>query len=347
MRTYPSARGTPLLGLLVLWTVATVPALADDLPVTPEEASEAAAPQVPPPHSTQPPPQPATQQGPLAAGDYRRTLLVGGRARSYLVHVPPSYDPERPAPVVLAFHGAMMTGRMMVQFTGLNAKADEAGFIAVYPNGTGVEVALFWNASAEAKPGGAPDDVAFTAAVLDDLATVAAVDPKRVYAAGMSNGGMMCHRLAAELSDRIAAVAPVTGTLAIPRVRPGRPVPVIHFHGTADAIVPFAGPRGRTPRTMRFLSVPATVDAWVEANGCPPEPVVTPYPDADPADGTTVTRKAYGPGRDAAEVVLIEVRGGGHTWPGRKPPFEFLGHSTMDVSANDLLWAFFERHPMR
>ena len=291
---------------------------------------------------------------PLTPGDHRRELTAGGRARSYLVHVPPKYDATRPTPVVLAFHGAMMNARMMVSFSALSDKADEAGFVVVYPNGTGLgEAALFWNAGAEPKADGRPpDDVAFVAALLDDLATVVNVDAKRVYAAGMSNGGMMCHRLAAELSDRIAAVAPVTGTLALPakRVRPKRAVPVIHFHGTADTMVPFEGPRGGPRRgtavTLEFLSVAKTIDAWVEANGCPAEPAVNDLPDkAD--DGTTVTRTVYGPGRDGAEVVLVTVTGGGHTWPGQPPPVKFLGKSTADVSANDLLWEFFERHPMK
>ena len=292
-------------------------------------------------------PAATTRPAPLTPGNHRRELTADGRPRSYLVHVPPNYDPAKPTPVVLAFHGAMMNGTTMVPFSGLNGKADEAGFVAVFPNGTGMgEAALFWNASAEPRPGGPPDDVAFTARLLDDLATLVNVDPKRVFATGMSNGGMMCHRLAAELSDRIAAVAPVGGTLALPEVRPNRPVPVIHFHGAADTIVPLAGPKGRTPRTMRFLSVEATVKAWVEANGCPDKPEVTEYPDAAD-DGTTVTRTTYGPGKNGAEVVLVEVRGGGHTWPGRRPPARFLGRSTADVSANDLMWEFFRKHPMK
>ena len=291
--------------------------------------------------------RPASRPVPLAPGDARRELTVDGRKRSYLVHVPPAYDPAKPSPVVLAFHGALMNAPMMAQFSGLSRKADEAGFVVVYPNGTGVgETALFFNATAEPKPGGPPDDVAFTAALLDDLATVLAVDPKRVYATGMSNGGMMSHRLAAELGDRIAAVAPVAGTLALPAVRPARAVPVLHFHGTADTIVPFNGPRGRTPATMRFLSVGDTIGAWVRANGCPPQPVTTALPDAAD-DGTTVKQTVYGPGRDGAEVVLIEIEGGGHTWPGRQPVVGWIGKSTSDIAANDLLWAFFERHPMR
>lgn len=289
---------------------------------------------------------PASQPGPLGPGSHRRALTVDGRPRSYLVHVPPGHDAAQKTPVVLVFHGAFMTAATMVPFCGLNKKADDAGFVVVYPNGTGVgEAALFWNASAKPAADGPPDDVAFTARLLDDLATVVNVDPKRVYAAGMSNGGMMCHRLAAELSGRIAAIAPVTGTLALARVRPARPVPVIQFHGTADRIVPFDGPTGRTPPTMRFTSVERTMRAWAEANGCPEEPRVSPYPDATD-DGTTVTRQTYGPGRGGGEVVLIEVTGGGHTWPGQAPPAEFLGKSTSDVSANDIMWEFFERHPM-
>ena len=320
-------------------------------------AAEPASPPPPPPEEkVESPAAPAaTQPGPLTPGDHRRTLTVDGRRRSYLVHVPPGYDGSAPTPVVLAFHGAMMNARMMVTFCGLNAKADEAGFVVVYPNGTGLgESVLFWNA--DAKPGprdaggarrGRPDDVAFTAALLDALATVVNVDAARVYAAGMSNGGMMCHRLAAELADRIAAVAPVTGTLALPRVSPSRPVPVIQIHGTADRIVPFHGFRARTPLAFPFMSVPRTVDAWVKFNGCAAEPVVTELPDAAPDDGMIVTQSVYGPGRDGAEVVLIAVTNGGHTWPGQPPPVQFIGKSTEDVSANDLIWAFFQRHPMK
>ena len=97
---------------------------------------------------------------------------------------------------------------------------------------------------------------------------------------------------------------------------------------------------------MQFRSVPDTVRAWVEADGCPDKPTVEALPDAAD-DGTTVTRTTYGPGKGGAEVVLVEVKGGGHTWPGRPPPSPFLGRSTSDVSANDLIWAFFERHPMK
>ena len=286
---------------------------------------------------------------PLGPGDHTRSLKVDELTRSYMVHVPPDYDPQEPVPVVLALHGAMMNGPMMAAFSGLSEKADEAGFLAVYPNGTGVaNLLLTWNSGgltgklAENQP----DDVAFVAALLDDLATVVKVDPKRVYAAGMSNGGMMCYRLAAELSDRIAAIAPVGGTMAIGTCKPKRPVPVIHFHGTDDQLVPFKGLGGEGPRFLSFKSVEETIDLWIRKNGCPEEPEVNELPDSAD-DGTSVTRKSYGPGKQGAEVVLLEINGGGHTWPGREAAFGFLGKSTQDISANDLIWEFFLRHPMK
>jgi polyhydroxybutyrate depolymerase len=172
------------------------------------------------------------------------------------------------------------------------------------------------------------------------------VDPKRVYATGMSNGGMMCYRLAAELSDRIAAIAPVAGTMAIDNYNPQRPVPVMHFHGKADNMVPFAGPSGRTPKFLGFKSVDDTITVVAKANGCPEEPRTEELPDKA-GDGTTVTKKTYGPGKDGAEVVLFVIEGGGHTWPGQQPPVGFIGKSTKNISANDMIWEFFEKHPMK
>ena len=212
------------------------------------------------------------QSDPLGPGDHTRTLMMGEQKRTYLVHVPKDYDPKKPTPVVLALHGAAMNGPMMVWFCGLNKKSDEAGFIVVYPSG----LSLIWNAGgftgkmAEGKP----DDVAFIGKVLDDLGTVVKVDEKRVYACGMSNGGMMCYRLAAELSDRIAAIAPVAGTIAIEESKPKRPVPVIHFHGTKDTFVPFEMAKGKTPAFMKLKGVEESVQTWVKLNGCDEKPKI-------------------------------------------------------------------------
>jgi polyhydroxybutyrate depolymerase len=286
---------------------------------------------------------------PLAPGDHTRTLRVDGWERSYLVHVPPKYDPKRPTPVVLIFHGAMTNAPIMVAFCGMSQKADEAGFVAVYPDGTGTaNLFLTWNSGGFHLPNAdkRPDDVKFVSMLLDDLATVVSIDLKQVYASGLSNGGMMCYRLAAELSDRIAAIAPVSGTMAVEEYKPKRPVPIMHFHGTADAIVPFNGPGKDTPKFLTFKSVEETIRTCAKANSCPETPTQEDLPDkAD--DGTKVKMKTYGPAKDGAEVVLFEIEGGGHTWPGRDPLVRFLGKSSKDISANDLIWEFFQKHPMK
>ncbi|MGE5293477.1 MAG: alpha/beta hydrolase family esterase [Solirubrobacterales bacterium] len=156
---------------------------------------------------------------------------------------------------------------------------------------------LGWNGGPR-QPGGTDssrsrvDDVGFTRAMLDDLGKVVKVDWHRVYATGMSTGAIMVYRLASELSDRVAAIAPTAGPMGTQTCDPKRPVSVMHFHGTEDPAVPFVG------------------------------------------------------GKDGTEVVLFEIRGGGHTWPGREfgPEMAILGLSTKDISANDLMGAFFGKH---
>jgi polyhydroxybutyrate depolymerase len=277
-----------------------------------------------------------------------RSLRAGGLTRTYHVHVPRGHGPGKPAPVVLALHGATMNGPLMAWFSGLNHKADEAGFLAVYPNGTGSWWSHFWNAGNCCGPAvqAGVDDVAFLAALLDDLASAYWVDPHRVFVTGMSNGAMMAYRLASELSGRIAAIAPVGGTMVIEGCRPQRPVSVLHFHGTQDEYVPFTGGRGPKSITgVKYGSVDQSIRAWVRANGCREEPSTEVLPDGA-SDGTTVTVRTHGGGRDGSEVVLVVIDGGGHTWPGREPPTQVLGRSTKNVSANDLMWEFFQRHPL-
>ena len=277
-------------------------------------------------------------------GDHLRQLTVGGLTRSYLLHIPPEISPMKPLPVVLAFHGAATNANFMMNMTNLHQKADEAGFIVAYPNGTGSGMFLTFNAGGLSDSATRPNDVVFTAAILDDLATVVRVDPKRVYATGYSNGAMLCYRLAAELSDRIAAIAPVGGTMAVPEAKPTRPVSVLHFHGTADRFVPFNGPDARTPKFLTFKSVETSVTLWAKLDGCPDNPQITPRPSPN---GLKITQHTYGPGKEGAEVILFTIEGGGHTWPGQKPVIWFIGKSTLDISANDLMWEFFQRHPMK
>jgi polyhydroxybutyrate depolymerase len=236
----------------------------------------------------------------------------------------------------------------------MNTKADEAGFLVVYPFGTGklANTLLTFNGGecCGYAMDNKVDDVGFTRELLDDLAKVANIDADRVFATGLSNGGIMAHYLASELSDRIAAIAPVGGPLMLEAPHNKRPVPVMHFHGTADAFAPFQGGFGKgflgRNGITKFRSVDHTIQNWVKANGCNTEPEIMPLPD-NAADGINVTRKTWGGGKADSEVVLIEIEGGGHTWPGQKPIVSLLGESTMDISANDLMWEFFQKHPRK
>jgi polyhydroxybutyrate depolymerase len=286
----------------------------------------------------------------LKPGDHSLSLEVDQRTRTYLIHVPPSYDGTKAVPVVLAFHGGGSNAQQMVSFCGLNDKADQEGFLVVYPNGTGrLARMLTWNAGnccgyAQAQN---VDDVAFVRALLDDLAKIAKIDAKRVYVTGISNGGMMAYRLASELSDRIAAIAPVGGPMGTETCRPSRPVSVMHFHGTADQFAPFKGGQGeKSVSRINFYSVEHSIRCWVKTNGCKEESLTVREPDKVD-DGTHVVRKTYGGGRDGSEVVLVSIEGGGHTWPGRESRLKFLGKSTGNISANDIMWQFFQKHPKK
>jgi polyhydroxybutyrate depolymerase len=261
---------------------------------------------------------------------------VGGRERNFVVHVPRSYDPRTPTPLVFNFHGFTMNPKLEDWLTDMAAKADAARFVVVYPAGVGSPSSF--NAGSccgDAKRDGV-DDVAFTRAMLDRLEADLCIDPRRVFATGMSNGGFMAHRLACEMSDRIAAIAPVAGVNGAPTCDVTRAVPVLDFHGTSDPTVPYAGlPKEGWP------SVAASTDAWVKRDGCREQGTVT-------LAAGSVTCETHGECRDGAEVTLCTVQGGGHTWPGGStvPFFAGQGSTNHDVVADDLIWSFFEKHPM-
>lgn len=128
---------------------------------------------------------------------------------------------------------------------------------------------------------------------------------------------------------------------------PKRPVPVVHFHGTDDEFAPFKGGKGaKSVSGTGFYSVDHSIRSWVKANGCKAEPTSIEIPDKA-KDGTKATWKTYGGGKNGAEVVLVTIEGAGHTWSGQQPAVKFLGKSTRNVSANEMMWEFFQKHPMK
>ena len=285
---------------------------------------------------------------PPACSPLALDVPLAARVRRAIASVPHGPAPPTGWPVVLAFHGGQTHPEFMRRFCGLDALAAAGQAIVVYPAGTGSrEDILTWN-------GGnccgqamidAADDVGFVGALLDALAARLPVDGRRIHATGMSNGAMMAYRLAAEMADRIASIAPVAGPMALAAIAPARPVPVLHFHGTLDQFTPLEGGVGR--RSVTRVSHRPVVEGildWVHANGCPPEPRRDPIPCTD--DGITVERFTWGPGRAGTEVVFYRLDGGGHTWPGRPPDSFFLGPCALSLDANRLIWDFFERHPL-
>ncbi|MEQ9504378.1 MAG: PHB depolymerase family esterase [Deltaproteobacteria bacterium] len=264
--------------------------------------------------------------GQPAPTDDAWTLEHDGRTREFFVHVPRGYDPNSPTPVVFDFHGRLFTATLQMGLTHMRRVADDEGFIVVHGEGIG----RTWNGGVccgEAMQEDV-DDVGFVDAMIDALEANLCVDARRVYATGMSNGGFLSHRLACELSDRIAAIAPVAGVLGIVGCSPTRAVPVLHFHGTDDSIVGYDGIRG-------YLSVEDTIDGWVQRNGCSPTAAVTFQQD-------DVTCETWSGCDDGAEVQLCTIDGGGHTWPGGAP-VPGLGHTSDTIDASETMWTFFER----
>lgn len=283
------------------------------------------------------------------AGDRQGTIRHGNLTRTYLLHVPPSHSGTRPTPLVLVFHGGYGTGRGVADSTGFNAVSDRVGFIVAYPHGTD----RHWN---DGRGTMLPDqqnvdDVGFVSALIADLMQTLAVDPKRVYATGISNGGIFSHRLACELSEKIAAIAPVAGAIAekfAPRCAPRQAVSVVAIHGTEDLFVLWNGGDVRGRIGGKVLSVPETMARWVRLNGCPTAPQIVREPDRDLADGTRVRREAYGPCPNGIDVVLYAVEGGGHTWPGGpRGRLPSTGRVSRDITATEIIWEFFEKHPKR
>jgi polyhydroxybutyrate depolymerase len=259
-----------------------------------------------------------------------RVIQFGGLERSFQVHVPKSYDPRISMPVVFVFHAFGSDVLQMMLYARFREKADREGFIVVHPQGR----LNSWNGGTCCGVAASQDvdDVGFVRATLNSLKSDLCIDPKRVFATGMSNGGFFAHRLACELSDEIAAVASVAGVLGVSSCQPRRPVPVLQIHGTADAVVPFSG-----NAILGFRSVPATVATWRRLNACQNRSRITlRKPDS--------ACEAWSECQSGSEVVLCTVRLGGHTWPGA---FPLPGAYTSPfLDATDVAWDFMRTHPI-
>ena len=263
------------------------------------------------------------------------SITHDGIQRNYILYIPEIYDGNTAVPLILNFHGFGSNATQQMFYGDFRDIADTEGFLLVHPEGTTFIGNQFWNVGF---PGisSTIDDVGFTEALIDELATLYTIDLDRVYATGMSNGGFMSFLLACQLSEKIAAVASVTGSMTqdtFDDCNAQRPTPVLQIHGTEDDVVLYNG---------NTLSIPIAdvISYWVDYNNCETTPTTTTFPDIDPSDGSTIEHSVYEDGDNGITTEHMKVIGGGHTWPGSVIN---TGGTNQDIDASMEIWLFFSR----
>jgi polyhydroxybutyrate depolymerase len=261
-----------------------------------------------------------------------QSLESGGQRRTYLVHLPAGYQPDRPLPLVLAFHGRKGTGDDVEAFSGIDA----LDAIAVYPRGlAGPDGETSWQGAPDTARA---DDVRFVGDLLDRLQSTLCVDPARIYATGKSEGGGFTALLACRLPHRIAAFATVSGAFypgTDKGCAGGPPVPIVDFHGTGDKILSYGG---GVSHGERYPAMTDWLARWATRDGCAGQPPGTPI-------GTDVTELSWLGCSPGSALVHYRIAGGGHTWPGATAD-SGPGPVTHTISATAVMWAFFTAHPL-
>ncbi len=263
------------------------------------------------------------------------SIIHDGIQRDYILYIPAIYDGGTEAPLVFNFHGFGSNANEQMLYGDFRAIADSEGFLLVHPEGTFFNGNQHWNVGGFTI-GSTVDDVGFTEALIEELAGLYTINLDRVYATGMSNGGYMSFLLACQLSEKIAAVASVTGSMTpetFDACNPQHPTPILQIHGTNDEIVPYNG-------ASWSRSIEDVMDYWVNYNNCDEPPSTVVFPDIDPTDGSTVEHIVYQNGDNNVTTEHMKVLGGRHTWPGSA--YNFPG-TNQDISASTEIWEFFSR----
>jgi polyhydroxybutyrate depolymerase len=286
----------------------------------------------------------------VSGGTSLRTLNYDGLLRSYHLHVPDMLPADKAAPLVFVFHGSGGNGYGMESFSKFSQIADREGFIVVYPDAE----AKNWNDGRECphirSQADKVDDVGFVGALITVVSKLHKIDAKRIYATGFSNGGILAHYLGAQMADRFAAVAPVSGGIAepfSPRFKPSEPVSVFIIHGSADPMVPYAGGEVDYHDNGRIISMGDAVKMWTERNGITAKPETGMPDDVDVKDQCRVQWTRWSKGKAGTEILLYNIEGAGHTWPGGPQflPASIIGYVCRDFDAAEVIWDFFKKHP--
>ena len=264
------------------------------------------------------------------------SITHDGIQRDYILYIPELYDGNTTVPLVLNFHGFGSSASQQMFYGDFRDIADTEGFLLVHPEGTTFIGNQFWNVGFPGLSSNI-DDVGFTEALIDELATLYAIDLDRVYATGMSNGGFMSFLLACQLSEKIAAVASVTGSMTqdtFDDCNAQHPTPVLQIHGTEDDVVLYN-------ENNLSLPIPDVISYWVDHNNCETTPTTTTLPDVDVSDGSTIEHSVYEDGDNGVTTEHMKVIGGGHTWPGSV--LNTAG-TNQDIDASMEIWLFFSRY---
>ena len=240
------------------------------------------------------------------------SITHNGLQRDYIIHIPSSYNVNTPIPLVLCFHGYGSNASTIMSYTNFNYVADTADFIVIYPQGTLLQGVSHWNVGGWTT-GSTTDDVGFSISLLDSISNAYNIDNTRIYSTGMSNGGYMSFLLACQLSNRIAAIASVTGSMT-PQTynacNPQHPTPILQIHGTSDQTVPYVGDPTWTK------SINDVLQYWVAYNNCNASATTTAIPDINIFDGSTVEHIVYAGGNNYVSTEHFKISGGDHDWPG-------------------------------
>lgn len=269
------------------------------------------------------------------------SIMHDGIQRDYILYIPAIYDGNTNVPLVLNFHGIASNATEQMFYGDFREIADTEGFILVHPEGTLLNGDQHWNVdnfTTGTTIGSTADDVSFTGALIDELTSQYAINLDRIYSTGMSNGGYMSLLLACQLSEKIAAVASVTGSMTpetYDACNAQHPIPILQIHGTSDSDVPYNG-------VWWSRSIEDVISYWVSYNNCDTNPTIMSFPDIDPLDGSTVDHFVYSDGDNGVTTEHMKVIGGNHTWPGSA--FDLPGLNTnQDINASMEVWQFFSR----
>lgn len=290
----------------------------------------------------------------METGLHTLTLEHQGRTRKYRVYLPTTGQP--PYPVVLAFHGAGATGRIMLFHCRWLQEAEQHSFIVVAPEGTAPQPdekpsfrlnPQLWNIGTAftAAPTRHADDVGFVRAILDTLPSIVAIDPRRVYSTGFSNGAGLSFRLAIEMGDRLAAIAPVAALPYLKDGPPPRPIATCYFIGDVDPLIPWNGGEVVSPWTNQITNRPPVLEQlqqWVALNGMEAMHETL---------ASTATEEHVQLGKANGDVVMhyFKSHGLGHHWPGGRDvgvPEEVLGPRIPAIDATAQIWEFFSRYQL-